>query len=279
MKISLYAQVTDLIPTKKTFFEKLNNLFISDEKHKMFKTQSIKHIFKSLKQSGLEGLELIFSHKYSEKIIQEVKEIINENGLQVFSIHQSNDNINRVSISEIRDLCMIASSFKARVIVLHSDTLGNNLFNEKFVLELKKLQDIHGLKFGIENMPKSLFSLSKEYSYNSNEFSKLINKIGLDITLDTTHLGQVNGDLYDFYEKNKNLICNIHLSDYKTNWLNKNLLLSNGTHLALGKGELPVEQFLKLLKKENYDGLVTMEINSDLQGLCEGARIIKNALG
>src|SRR3989344_7428542 len=260
MKISLYVDFSDIISAKQTIIDKLNHLIIVDPKHQMYKTQTLGHILQSLKTAGVDGLELIVPKILSDKNIQEINDIVKKYDLPILSIHQANNNLFDISISEMQRLCKIANIFNAQVVTLHSDTLGKNLFNNEFILELKKLQKKHQLVFGIENMPKGPISLFKTYAYSVNEFSSTINNAGLSMTLDTAHLGQTGEDICEFYENNKEKIVNIHLSDYKKSWLNRILLLANGTHLPLMEGELPIIEFLKILKKENYQGLITMEI-------------------
>lgn len=277
MKISLYVDFSDIISAKETLVDKLNHLIIQDPKHQMYRSKPLDQILKSLKKSGVDGLELIVPKILTDKHIQEVKDIVRENEIPILSIHQSGNNLSSIPTSEIQRLCEIANNFSAKVITLHSDTLGNKLFNKNFILELKNLQAKHQIKFGIENMPKSPLTLSKTYTFNPNEFSSAINNADLNITLDTTHLGQVGGDICEFYLKNKNKILNIHLSDYRKSWLNKTLLLANDTHLPLTEGELEITKLLKSLKENNYQGLITMEINGDLNKLCRSAEIIKKA--
>jgi sugar phosphate isomerase/epimerase len=74
------------------------------------------------------------------------------------------------------------------------------------------------------------------------------------------------------------MIVNIHLSDYKMNFLNNPLMLTYGTHLSLGKGRLPIIQFLKILKDTRYNGIITMEINATLPEILRSARIIKSTM-
>jgi sugar phosphate isomerase/epimerase len=277
MKISLYVNFSDIISAKKTLADELNRLVIPDPKHEMYRMYSLNHIFQSLRRSGLDGLELIVPKIMSAKDIQEIKNIIGKNRMPILSIHQANSDLYNISLSEIQRLCKIADGLAAKVVTLHSDTLGDKLFNKEFIFELEKLQKKYRIRFGIENMPKSPFSLSKTYSYNACEFSSAVNKTGLSITLDTTHLGQANSDICGFFKQNKEKIVNIHISDYKKSWLNRTLLLANQTHLPLHKGELDIKGFLKILKEENYQGLITMEINADLNTLCHDANTIKNA--
>jgi len=51
----------------------------------------------------------------------------------------------------------------------------------------------------------------------------------------------------------KKSIKNIHLSDF-----------DNGVeHKVLGEGSLPLKDFIVQLKKENYEGIVTIELDFD----------------
>lgn len=278
MKICLFVWVSQLLSTKKTLIQKFNNFIIPDPKHKMFATFSVDLILKSIKKAGVDGLELIIPPVFTERDLKNVKEIVGKHKLKILSIHQSDDSAFGIELPEIERLCVIANEFSAKTITLHMDSLKEKIFDNKFIKELKNIQKKYNITFGIENMPKSPFTLSKVYAYRGDEFSSVVNKTGLSITLDTTHLGQVTENICDFYIKNKEKIIDIHLSDYKKHWSNKKLLLANGTHLSLGSGELPIAKFLKILKEDNYQGLITMEINANLDKLCQSARMIKREL-
>lgn len=277
MKISLYTRISDLIPVKETFLDHVNDFLFSDQKRKMFKIHSLDSIFPPLKKAGVEGLELVIPTHLSEDNIKTIKQISQKYGLKIFSIHQSHDTYLAIDSAEIERMCKVAKTFSASVIVLHINALGKKISEQIFLTKLKNLQKKYDVVFAIENVSKSPFSFAKEV-YKGQEFGQAVKISNLAITFDTTHLGQADEDICMFYNKNKNKIVNIHISDYIKNWYNRKLYLTIGTHLALGKGELPILKFLKLLKKENYHGLITMEVNSDLQGLCESARIIKRAL-
>lgn len=278
MKICLYVRVTQLLSTKKTLVQKLFVLAIPDPKHKMFATLPPDTILQSIEKAGVDGLELVIPPIFTDNDFKKIKRLTDRNNLKVISIHQSDDSALNIELLEIERLCIIANKFGADRITLHVDSLKKRIFDNEFIGELKKLQEKYKVKFGIENMPKSPFTLGKAYTYKGKEFSSVVSKTGLSMTLDTTHMGQVNEDICDFYIKNKGKIINIHLSDYKKTFLNRRLLLGNDTHLPLGKGELPVTKFLNILKKENYQGVITMEINADLDGLCKNARLINTLI-
>jgi sugar phosphate isomerase/epimerase len=275
MKISLYARISDLIPTEETFFDRVNDFLFRDPKRKMFKNLSADFIFSSLKKSGVEGLELIALANLPEKDIQIVNKMAQKYGLKIFSIHQSNDSLLEIDLKEIERLCKIANAFFANIVVLHINAFKKGLDNKTFIDGLKNLQKKYKVKFGIENVVKTPFTLDPKF-YKTTEFSRVLEELDLGVTFDTTHTGQAGEDICKFYRLNKNKILNIHLSDYKKNWLNTILYLANDTHLPPGQGELPIAEFLQLLKKENYQGLVTMEINGNLEELCQNARLIKS---
>jgi sugar phosphate isomerase/epimerase len=75
------------------------------------------------------------------------------------------------------------------------------------------------------------------------------------ITLDTAHTGANGDDLLALYTKLRQRLCNIHLSDW---------LIRGGkhrTHLVPGEGAVPLAEFLGLLARDRYAGLVTLEIS------------------
>lgn len=261
MKVSVWIFVSDLVAAPQTFYEKTIELF--DKKAKIFHTLSHHHIFRSLKQSGVDGVELLVTLHTSDKNINDVKKILNRNKIPVLSIHQSLSNKTHISCDQIERLCQIANTFVAPIVVLHAETLGKKLKETDFVAQLKSLQKKYNLYFGIENMAKGA------------DFSHEVKKNGLSMTFDTTHLAQAGEDIIQFYLSNKERIINIHISDYKKHWLNTYFVPYVYTHLALGEGGLPMKKFLLILKKEKYNGLITMEINAGLAQLCKSAEIIK----
>ena len=274
MKLSAWVSITDLLPEKKSGFgEFIFNKFI---KQKLFTKYNQKDVLLALKKSGVNGVELLSTSSVNNEDIQKVKKILAELNLSVFSVHQSISTLFNIGINEIEGLCQIAYKLKAQVIVLHINVIGNQIFDSYYVHALKDLEGKYKIKIGIENSPISPLSLFKTHTWNGDKFSALIKEKGFNITFDTTHLAQTGKDIIDFYKKNKHRIINIHLSDYKKSFINKYLLLSNSTHLPLGKGTSPIKQFLNILKETHYNGIITMEINGSLSELCESARFIKS---
>lgn len=271
MKLSISISTSYLIPIQQTLYEKIITFF--DKKAKSFFISTNENIFKLLKKEGIVGIELLVSSNTKYEQIVSIKEKLNKYGIPILSIHQSLSNKKNISFGEIENICKIASFCASSVVVLHSKSLNKRLLDIKYVDDLKQLQKKYKITFGIENMGKSPFS-SELFVYQENDFASQIKKSKLSITFDISHLGQAGGDIIQFYLNNKNNIVNIHFSDYKKNWINQYFISQANTHLSLGSGELPIEKFLLILRKTNYKGLITIEVNEELSQILKSARII-----
>ncbi len=75
------------------------------------------------------------------------------------------------------------------------------------------------------------------------------------ITLDTAHTGANGHDLLALYEKLRGRLRNIHLSD----WCMRDG--KHRRHLVPGEGTMPLAEFLGVLARDAYAGLVTLEVS------------------
>ncbi|MCL5970465.1 MAG: sugar phosphate isomerase/epimerase [Patescibacteria group bacterium] len=262
------------MPEKKTIFDKIIVSKLS--KQNIFYNENSYDIFKNFKKSGVDGIELLISSNATKADIRKVQKIFRKNDLPILSIHQSLTTLFNIRIQEITRLFEFAQLLSAKIVVLHLSAISKYVHDKNFISNLKNLEKKYKINIGIENNPKHPLSLFKRYTWEEKNFSTLVGEKGFKITFDTTHLAQTGGDILNFYKINKDRIINIHLSDYRKNFTNKYLLLTKDTHLTLGEGELPIVNFLKQLRKDNYKGHLTMEINSNLDGLCFSAKFVKN---
>lgn len=273
MKTSASLFFTDILPHRRKLYHKII-------KNKIFDGISTKKAFERLKAAGMDGVELILPsfQKVSDDELAEVKKVLEESDMPIFSVHQVIRLLTKTRLAEILDLFHIADHLGAKVIVLHMSSAGKQVFNKDYVKLVHSLQKKYGIQVGFENREKFFGSLHMSHGWHEDRFAQLMQENNFHITLDTTHLAASDGDIIDFFEKNKERIVNIHLSDYKPHFLNSSLRPMRYKHLPLGKGVLPIEKFLKLLKNERYPGLVTMEIHGDLDVLCESAKTISSVI-
>lgn len=269
MKTSAGLFLTDILPHKRGWYGKI-------VKNRVFGDSSSAHVFNKLKKSGVEGIELFLPSfsKITHEDFKELKKLLKEHEMPVFSVHQSLRFFSKTKINEITELFSIAHMLDAGVIVLHMSTAGKQIFDKKYIEAIHTLQNKFGIKVGFENREKFFGSLHVPHGWHHEAFPSLMNKHNFAITLDTTHLAQSGGDIVDFFKKNKDKIVNIHLSDFKPHRLNGSLRPLRFKHMELGKGTLPIQEFIHTLQKEKYKGLITMEIHTDLDGMCESAKII-----
>src|SRR6185369_3072733 len=275
MKLSAVLFLTDILPHRRRLYNKI-------VKNKILSNNTSSEVFATLKKAGFDGIELMLPQftKVSDADLLEVKELLQRHDMPVLSVHQQLRFFTKTRIGEISEIFRIANIFGAKVIVLHMNTVGKQIFNQDYIEAIHVLQKKHDIKVGFENMEKFFGSLHRRHSWHSDHFADLMNTNDFFITFDVQHLAHSGGDIIAFFSKNKTRIVNVHLSDYRKSIFNTNLRPLRFKHLPLGKGELPIEEFVKMLKKEKYEGLVTMEIHTDLPGICESAgkfyKIINN---
>lgn len=275
MKISTSVYFSDLIPVKKTFVEaSLKKISKNDILNKQDPTS----IFKRLKMAGIDGIEFILPLRFSDLELQYVKEILNKNKITVLSIHEPIKLTSQTSIVEIEKICKTAQQLSTHVVVLHIQQAANQIFQKNYFEALRDYEKKYQLTFGFENHQKHFLWYSKQYLWDSSKFSQLMKDTPFHITLDTTHLAQSKGDILTFFKQNKERIVNIHLSDYSPHFFSASLFPFSGVHRPLGDGKLPIFEFIKLLKTQNYKGLVTLEVNDSLDKICESIKYLKSSL-
>ncbi|HVF68932.1 MAG TPA: sugar phosphate isomerase/epimerase family protein [Xanthomonadales bacterium] len=270
MKTSVLLFLTDILPEKRRLFNKI-------VKNKIFGSLPNEKVFTEMKKSGIEGIEVLLPKLITADDIHDLKEVMEANKMQVFSVHQALRFLTQTKLAEIKKLFDIAQLLSAEVIVLHMNSAGKQVLDPKYIAEIHKLEKNYGIKVGYENMEKHAGSLMSGIGWDGKKFGDLMKKNGFKITMDVCHIGQSGGDILNFLKLNMARIVNIHLSDYKSHYLNNSIRPMRFKHMPLGKGELPINEFLKILKNENYPGILTLEIETDLKGLLESAEIIKNA--
>lgn len=273
MKTSASLFFTDILPHKRKLYHKV-------VKNKVFDGLTAREAFAKLKAAGMDGVELILPsfQKASDEDLSEVKRLLDECHMPILSVHQVVRLITKTRLAEIVELFHTADVLGAKIIVVHMSSAGKQVLNKDYIKLVHSLEKKYGIRVGFENREKFLGSLHRGYGWHEDKFAKLMKDNNFHITLDTTHLAHSGGDIIDFFEKNKDRIINIHLSDYRPHFLNGTLRPFRYKHLPLGKGVLPIRNFLEVIKKDKYEGLITMEIHSDIEGMVESAKTISSVL-
>lgn len=272
MKTSALLFLTEIMPEKR-------RLYGAVIRNNVFNGKTREHVFQTLKKAGVDGVEILLPqfNTVSDKELLNLKEVLETYHMPVLSLHQRIRLFSKTKIDEVTELFHQAELLGAKIIVLHMSSVGRQLFDKKYIAKLHALQEKYRITIGFENREKQFWNLNHKYGWDEESFPEFVKNAGFHMTLDTCHLAQSGGDIIEFFKKNKDRIVNIHISDYKHHLLNNSLRPFRFKHLPLGKGKLPMKEFIDLLHKEDYRGLVTMEIHTDLDGIVDGAKKIKNA--
>jgi sugar phosphate isomerase/epimerase len=272
MKTSLSLFLSDILPRKRKLYHKV-------VKNDILDMSTVDDDLKRLKDAGLEGIEICLPQysRTTDEDIEQVLKLSKRHNLPIFSVHQALRFFSITKVPEITQLMEIAHKMSASVVVLHMNTAQKQIFKKEYVDALHALEKKYNISVTYENMEKYIASLNQKYIWEAETFAKVIRDTNFHITLDIVHLAHSGGDILTFFEQNKDRIKNIHLSDYRYNLFNSSLRPMRFKHMPLGEGELPIQSFLTLLKKEHYKGLITMEIHTDLKGICESIAVINEA--
>lgn len=147
----------------------------------------------------------------------------------------------------------------------HIQKNGGNL--KQFSYLAKK----HGVTLSIESNPllKGLQYYPK-VTYDPELFAQYCIVNNLPITFDTAHVAHCNYDIVSFFRKYSKYIKLIHLSDS----------IGSIQHLSLGKGNLPIKDLLKEIKRSSFNELIEFEICHFPKGITikEKTEEIRNSL-
>lgn len=225
----------------------------------LYYKKDYKEILDIIASTSCKNIELFLNQAFIDVDIYELEKEVLKRNLKVLSIHTPLEFI-AFSRKEseaywINKSIEISKVFHSRVIVSHM-VLGK-YFDDK----IKGLDELHkqnmidycenkDICITTENLPNF-----EEGSFlgRFDELYKFISDNNIDLTFDTTHCAFGGFPIIETFKRFKGFIKNIHLSDF-----------DNGIeHKVLGEGSLPLKDFIAQLKKDNYDGIVTIELDFD----------------
>lgn len=220
-------------------------------------------ILQIAKTTGFDGIELLISQNTCNIAIDRIRELSDEYGVPILSIHSPFvicdgwggfwDRIQR-SLVIAMELSIPLVNFHPPAGLIPRHRLGYGLWAHielyKGVLRKSKIV------LTIENLPTKrvigstfinrYFPLVVNNMYQIAEFAA---SNGIHVTFDTTHIGTTGVDLLEAYHVFKDRIENIHLSDHD----------GRSQHLLPGTGNLPLKELIAQAISDGYNGLITLE--------------------
>ncbi|MCL4387479.1 sugar phosphate isomerase/epimerase [Patescibacteria group bacterium] len=218
---------------------------------------SFVHLFQLAQEEGLDGVEIFVGIK-PRVYFSYVLKLSEKFGVPILSLHQPFWSTTGIFMDEkVFKFAQKTSSY----LVIHppiNKTLESK--EAKYYFDwLSNKEKEYEISLLVENMPKKpLGGFPTGYS---NDFisPKLLHKkvcrpYNVGINLDITHIKPFKKKEIDDLTAILPAVKSIHLSDFT----------EKSDHLPLGKGDLHLEYFFNFLKRNNYEGTITLEISKEI---------------
>ncbi len=250
-------------------------------------TYSIERCFDFAAQAGFNGIELMVDYRWDTRQPDYLQQLIDRYDLPVSVIHSPfSPKIAGWPASEmgrIEASVKLAEAIGAQVVVHHlprrigltSISLGNKRIllplgpnpDRRYAAWLESdylsLQSKTKVKLCIENMPARQVlgqRLNGHYWNTIGEIARFP-----QITLDTTHLGTWGIDPNQAYAQLRGRVHHVHLSNF-----------DGREHRLPEKGHLKLDRLISTMAKDDYPGVITLELHPDaLYGGETDAKIIE----
>lgn len=215
---------------------------------------SIETDFKNIKQTGVDGVEIVLGTKTRWKI-DEILEYSKKYDLPVTSVHQPMWSGLAVRFDD-KGFIEAAKKLGTTMIVFHAlpfISLQSSIMR-KYFKHLATLQKECDITVMLENGSPRIFNTYVPFyhssSYHILDIFSVAEEYDFKMTLDISHEESPNPHEQDWFAKILPKIANIHLSSFD----------KTREHLPLDKGIFQVKSFLSYLQNNNYKNLLTFEI-------------------
>lgn len=225
----------------------------------LYYTKDYKEILDIIASTSCKNIELFLNQAFIDVDVFELEKEVSKRNLNILSVHTPLEFIafprKESENYWINKSIKISKIFGSKVIVSHmvigeyfdNKIKGLDELHKQNMINYCEVKDVH---VTTENLP---YFDRGSFLGKFDELFKFISDNNIDLTFDTTHCAFSGFSILETFKKFKGFIKNIHLSDF-----------DNGIeHKVLGEGSLPLKDFIVQLNKENYDGLLTLELDFD----------------
>ena len=248
-------------------------------------TYGISRVFELAAGAGFEAIEILIDHRWDSRQPAYLRRLSLESGLPIVAVHSpfmpSVPGWPSDPLERLRQSAAVARELGVGVVVTHLPLRVHGVRIEFFGLSkrpiilpiplpvsgdyrrfllngLARFESEEGVRIGVENMPAKRILGRRVEIYSLNTLDALASLHHL--TLDITHLGTWQLDPVEVWERLKARIVHVHLSNF-----------DGEEHRLPQDGHLPIAEFLQRLKRDGYEGAVSVELNPDvLQAEDEG---------
>ena len=232
-------------------------------------------VFEMAAQAGFEAVEVLVDQRWDSRQPAYLRRLSREHDLPIVAVHSPFVILHtpgwpRDALGRLRESVALAREVGAGVVITHLPLkirgvkveffgfqrqglllplpLGGEKAYRDFLLNgLADYECREQVLIGVENMPIRRF-LGRSFDIYDLNTPQAMSRLP-HLTLDTTHIGTWGWDLLAVYEQLKERLVHVHLSDF-----------DGQEHRLLGSGRLPLAELLRRLKRDRYEGAVSVEL-------------------
>jgi sugar phosphate isomerase/epimerase len=238
----------------------------------------LNRFFEMAKKAGFSGIEIMISDIWDTRDPEYLKKLEKEFGLKIKAVHVPLGDMKSWSGPKLKftNSLQLAKKIKAEILITHPESSRDEKFFPWLSKNLPQIQSKTKVKIVAENMTKVYNKKTKKLVYQLFDPSKLSFP---NLCLDTTHIATAGLDLLKTYQKIKNKIFHVHLSDSFFRPISEQDEAREGIeedHALPGEGKLPLKEFLIELKKDKYKGIISLELCPETLQAEDVKRVLDN---
>lgn len=231
--------------------------------------------FSLAKEAGFSAVEVMVDDRWDTRQPDYLRSLKKEHGIEIACLHSpfvasvpgwSNDQVAR-----LEETLRVAERVGAQTIVahlpfrwtraslrlpflertyhLHVPIVGDGKYTRFLTEQLPQLQATTSVTIAIENMPYNHRVMGRRASFYGLNTLPEIERFE-SVNFDTTHFATHGQDILAAYERLRHRVAHVHLSNYK----------DGREHQLLWDGVLPLDQLLKRLAADSFDGVLSVEL-------------------
>lgn len=241
-------------------------------------TYGIARVFELAAEAGFDAVEILVDHRWDSRQPAYLRRLVKSTGLPIVAVHSpfiivrasdwpldpTGRLVKSVALAREVGAGVVVTHLPLRIRVVKVEFLGSGAkpvllpipsSGERqylsFLLNgLAPFEAAEGVRVGVENMPAKHVLGRQVTVYHLNDLEALSRLPHL--TLDTTHVGTWGFDLLDVYERLKDRIAHVHLSNF-----------DGREHRLPEEGHLPLAGLLQRLNRDGYQGAVSLEVGPE----------------
>lgn len=225
-------------------------------------TYGIERFFSLAAEAGFDGVEVLIDMRFDTRQPAYLRRLVERYGLPIGSVHAPFrparlDAWPRDFPGSIAAAAEVAAAVGAGIVVAHLPMRSDRAFGRWLQTELSGWQRAHPQTVvAVENMPVKWFRWWPFAPLDPWQMNQIERWFGFPhLMLDTTHLATKGLDPLAIYERVRERVAHIHLSNARR--IGRRV----SEHRRLEDGELALDAFLRRLAETGYGGLVVVELD------------------